>query len=49
MCNENDISIEHFVKPPQHASPLHGHPNAQVLVVLKGKLAIQTDKVFKWD
>ena len=44
LCNEKDISIEHFVKPPQHASPLHEHPNAQVLVVLKGKLAIQTDK-----
>ncbi|MEE8431862.1 MAG: cupin domain-containing protein [Candidatus Desulfatibia sp.] len=44
LCNEKDISMEHFVKPPQHASPRHAHPNAQVLVVLKGKLAIQTDK-----
>jgi len=44
LCNEEDISIEHFVKPPQHASPLHEHPNAQVLVVLKGKLAIITDE-----
>ena len=43
LCNEKDISIEHFVKPPHHASPLHDHPNAQVLVVLKGKLAIVTD------
>jgi len=43
LCNEADISIEHFVKPPFHASPLHEHPNAQVLVVLKGKLAIKTD------
>jgi quercetin dioxygenase-like cupin family protein len=43
LCNEEDISIEHFVKPPHHASPLHDHPNAQVLVVLKGKLAIFTD------
>jgi quercetin dioxygenase-like cupin family protein len=43
LCNEEDISIEHFVKPPFHASPLHEHPNAQVLVVLKGKLAIKTD------
>lgn len=44
LCNENDISIEHFVKPPRHASPRHEHPNAQVLVVLEGKLAIITDE-----
>ncbi len=43
LCNEKDISIEHFVKPPHHASPMHDHPNSQVLVVLKGKLAIVTD------
>ncbi len=43
LCNEKDISLEHFVKPPNHKSPLHDHPNAQVLVVLKGKLAIITD------
>ena len=42
LCNEEDISIEHFVKPPQHASPLHEHPNAQVLIVLQGKLVIMT-------
>jgi quercetin dioxygenase-like cupin family protein len=40
LCSEPEVSIEHFVKPPHHASPLHKHPNAQVLVVLKGKLAI---------
>jgi quercetin dioxygenase-like cupin family protein len=40
LCNEKEISIEHFVKPPGHASPNHGHPSAQVLVVLKGRLAI---------
>ena len=44
LCNEKEISIEHFVKPPHHASPLHDHTNAQVLVVLKGKLTISTDK-----
>jgi quercetin dioxygenase-like cupin family protein len=43
LCNQQDISIEHFVKPPGHASPRHNHPNAQVLVVLKGKIVIQTD------
>ena len=43
LCNQEDISVEHFVKPPGHASPLHGHPNAQVLVVLKGKLVVSTE------
>ncbi|MFH0778169.1 MAG: cupin domain-containing protein [Candidatus Eisenbacteria bacterium] len=43
LCNQRDISIEHFVKPPHHASPKHEHPNAQVLVVLEGSLAITTD------
>ena len=43
LCNQEDISIEHFVKPPGHASPRHEHPNAQVLIVLKGKLVITTD------
>jgi quercetin dioxygenase-like cupin family protein len=43
LCNQQDISIEHFVKPPGHASPRHNHPNAQVLVVLKGKIVILTD------
>ena len=43
LCNEKEISIEHFVKPPHHASPLHHHPNVQVLVVLKGTLTISTD------
>lgn len=43
LCNQKDISIEHFVKPPKHASPKHEHPNAQVLVVLEGELSIITD------
>jgi quercetin dioxygenase-like cupin family protein len=43
LCNQEAISIEHFVKPPGHASPRHAHPNAQVLIVLKGKLVIATD------
>ena len=43
LCGEPDISIEHFVKPPHHASPRHDHPSAQVLVVLRGQLAIITD------
>lgn len=44
LCNEKEISIEHFVKPPKHASPDHAHPSAQVLVVLEGKLAIVSDQ-----
>lgn len=44
LCNENDISVEHFVKPPHHASPRHNHSNSQVLVVLKGELKIITDE-----
>ena len=43
LCGQEDISIEYFVKPPGHASPRHDHPNAQVLIVLKGKLTIRTD------
>lgn len=44
LCSQPDISIEHFVKPPRHASPKHDHPNAQVLVVLQGQLTITTDR-----
>jgi quercetin dioxygenase-like cupin family protein len=44
LCNQTDISVEHFVKPPGHASPRHEHPNAQVMIVLKGKLVISTDE-----
>lgn len=40
LCNEQEVSIEHFVKPAHHASPEHEHENAQILVVLEGKLAI---------
>jgi quercetin dioxygenase-like cupin family protein len=43
LCCEENISIEHFVKPPGHASPKHSHPNTQVLVVLKGRLGVTTD------
>ena len=43
LCNEKEISIEHFVKPAGHASPRHDHPNAQILVVLQGRLTIITD------
>jgi len=41
LCNQKDISIEHFMKPPGHKSPRHNHPNAQVLVVLEGQLIVE--------
>jgi quercetin dioxygenase-like cupin family protein len=44
LCNEEDISVEYFVKPPRHASPSHKHPNAQILIVVKGKLSIINEK-----
>jgi quercetin dioxygenase-like cupin family protein len=44
LCAEEDISIEHFTKPAMHASPRHEHPNAQVLVVLKGRITVATDE-----
>ena len=44
LCAEKEISIEHFIKPPGHASPEHSHPNVQVLVVLKGKLQVVGEK-----
>lgn len=41
LCAEDSISIEHFAKPAGHASPEHDHPNAQVLVVLEGKITVR--------
>lgn len=43
LFNQQDISIEHFVNPPGHASQRYEHANAQVLIVLKGRLVITTD------
>ncbi|MBN2037154.1 MAG: cupin domain-containing protein [Chitinispirillaceae bacterium] len=43
ICSQKDVSIEHFIKPGLHASPLHRHPNAQVLVVLDGMLVVRND------
>ncbi len=44
ICNESQISIEYFIKPPKHSSPKHAHPNVQVLVVLKGQLEVWSEK-----
>jgi quercetin dioxygenase-like cupin family protein len=43
LCSEPDVSVEHFAKPPGHASPRHQHPSAQVTIVLKGKMVLTTD------
>jgi quercetin dioxygenase-like cupin family protein len=43
LCNEEGVSVEHFVKPPGHASPLHQHPNAQVCVVIEGTMVMRTE------
>ncbi len=43
LCNQTDISIEHFVKPPKHSSPTHSHPNTQVLHVLHGEIIVRND------
>lgn len=40
LCSQEEISIEHFIKPPGHSSPRHNHPNVQVLIVLEGKLEV---------
>ena len=44
ICDEKNISIEYFVKPPKHSSPLHQHPQAQVCVVIKGKMVIRNEE-----
>jgi quercetin dioxygenase-like cupin family protein len=41
LCDEEPLSAEHFIKPPGHASPLHAHPQAQLLVVLDGQLVVE--------
>ena len=38
LCAEPGVSIEYFVKPPGHASPVHEHPQAQVTIVTRGKM-----------
>ena len=42
LCGEPEVSIEYFVKPPGHASPLHDHPQSQVTVVTKGRMRVRT-------
>jgi len=43
LCNNPEISIEHFIKPPKHSSLTHSHPNSQILFVLQGEIIIKTD------
>jgi quercetin dioxygenase-like cupin family protein len=43
LCNNSVISIEHFIKPPNHSSTMHRHPNSQILFVLRGQIIIKTE------
>jgi quercetin dioxygenase-like cupin family protein len=40
LCNEPSVSLEHFVKPAGHASPMHEHPQEQVTLVLSGQMRV---------
>ena len=43
-CQQKNISLEYFVKPPHHTSPLHDHPEEQVCVVISGRMKVVNDK-----
>jgi quercetin dioxygenase-like cupin family protein len=43
-CREENISLEYFVKPPKHSSPLHRHAQEQVCVVIKGMMRVRNDE-----
>ena len=43
LCNEKNISLEYFIKPPKHTSPMHQHPQEQVLVVIKGVMKAHSE------
>jgi len=40
LCDVPSVSIEHFIKPPGHASPMHEHPQEQVTLVLSGQMRV---------
>jgi quercetin dioxygenase-like cupin family protein len=43
-CSERNISLEYFVKPPMHSSPLHDHTQEQVCVVIKGRMKVRNEQ-----
>ncbi len=43
-CQEKNISLEYFVKPPGHSSPLHKHIQEQVCVVIKGMMKVRDEQ-----
>lgn len=43
LCDEPSVSVEYFVKPPHHASPMHDHPQEQVTIVLRGRMKVVSD------
>jgi len=40
-CSEKNISLEYFVKPSRHSSPVHTHQEEQVCVVIKGEMRVR--------
>ena len=40
-CSEKNISLEYFVKPVGHSSPIHNHPEEQVCVVISGQMRVR--------
>jgi quercetin dioxygenase-like cupin family protein len=44
LCAEDGVSVEWFRKPPRHASPMHDHPQAQVTIVLEGRMRVWTEE-----
>jgi quercetin dioxygenase-like cupin family protein len=44
LCDEPSVSIEHFIKPPGHASPMHEHPQEQVTLVLTGQMRVVSER-----
>lgn len=42
LCRAPNISVEYFVKPPGHASPLHEHREEQVTLIIEGEMIVRT-------
>ncbi len=42
VCCQSNVSVEYFIKPGKHSSPLHDHPQEQVCVVVKGRMLVRS-------
>lgn len=40
LAGSTGLSVEYFLKPVGHSSPLHNHPQEQVSIVLTGKMKV---------